>query len=163
MGVKNLRNGTMIIQDGAATPQSITLTLDTGDLSWEETDNLNVVRDRGDLSGLTKGDEEPVTGSFSIKFQQFIKQSFEADPTAYEALKNIGAAASWATTDPNNCGTFATRIIFEIASCVAGESSERITFEKVHLTKNNFEEGDENNTLSFEFLDNEIAPTVVKF
>lgn len=160
---RNLRDGVVKFQDGAGTPEEITLVLEDGGLSWEEKQNVINILDRGILDHQRKGDEEPVTGSIKFKFIQFIKQSSESDPTPYEVVTNTGAASSWTTTNSDGADVFNFRMILEIPSPISGEQAERITFEKVAVTSLSFEEGDEYNTLSFDFQDFETRPTIVKY
>ena len=88
---RNLRDGELIIKDGTAgTPQSLTVLLDDGDLSWTVRSSTIEVTDRGSISkGHTRpGDEESVSLSFTARWTQLIgKSANPADPLQlYETL-----------------------------------------------------------------------------
>lgn len=160
---KNLRDATMKIEDGAGTPNSITLALEEGDLSYAIKQNVINVLDRGSLSHQREGDEEPVTGSFTVKYVELIKQTASSNPTPYEALTQTGAAASWTSTNTDGGGVYNTSIILEINDPDATNQDERTTLSKVRATSIDFSEGDEYNTLAFEFQAFVTKPTVAKF
>ncbi len=87
---RNLRDGELVIKDGSSPPQSITVLLDEGDLSWTHKQHTIEVKDRGSIvTGHTRpGDDEATALSFSAKWTQLIGRSHNsADPlTLYEAL-----------------------------------------------------------------------------
>jgi len=158
--IRTKRNGTIKIQDkNGAEVQAY---FEKGDLKFDITDSPIEVLDRGALSDVVSGDDEPVKGSFSTDFVQFLKQATEVNPTIYEALTRTGAASSWVSTLVSGC-RYAVKIIFEIEapSCSAGQA-ERITFQYAYFTKIAFEE-DDTDKISFEFSDLETKPLIEKF
>lgn len=159
MNVRNMRDGILKIQDGTnGTPNEITVLYADGDLKWTITRNVQQIMDRGSLGQLKKGNDEPVTGSFTKKYDQVIARSSDANPSVYEAITGSGSAASWASTS-NYCGVYTCRLIFEIYDSCRGET-EKITFEKCHFGKIDFSEEEEVNKQAFEFMDWENEPTV---
>lgn len=65
--VATRRDGTITIKDGAATPSSYEVSFEVGDFSAAEpkADRV-VIRDRGAIVGLRKGDDPVITFSFSV-------------------------------------------------------------------------------------------------
>jgi hypothetical protein len=156
MPIKNLRDGVLRIQD--ANGEEITVLYSDGDLKWSITDNVQQIYDRGTLLELRKGTEEPITGSFSRKFDQIIAKNNDAAPSVYEAVKGKGSAAYWVSTT-NYCGIYTCRLIFELLDECSAQI-ERVTFNNCHFGKIDFEEGEDANRQMFEFLDFETEPTV---
>lgn len=160
MTVKSKRNGTIKFQDN--TGNEMEVYFEEGDLSFEETKNHVMAKDRAKLGDMIEGEEEAVTGSFSTHFVQFLKQTHDPFPTPYEVLKRKNGAAHWSsTTCTRNSKTYTVKLIFEIEPTKHGDDGERITFNYLAPTKFNFEEG-EIDKISFDFLDHETEPTVEK-
>ena len=55
---RNLRDGQLVISDGAGSPTSLTLTLDNGDLEWTEPEEEVEIKDRGVLDHVRPGDQQ---------------------------------------------------------------------------------------------------------
>ena len=162
MPTRNLRDGQLAINDGSPSPNTITLALDEGDLVWTERSRVVNVLDRGDLSHMRQGDEQPVTGRFTLKFVEFISSGAPADPTPYEVLNRIGAAASWTSTNDDNGDVYTLELVFTITNPDPSGSDETVTFAKLCPARIELSEGDEYDTLSVEFQDFETAPTIAK-
>jgi hypothetical protein len=162
---RNLRDGQLIVQD-AATPtvHSKTIDLDEGDFKMDWTPDggePKVILNRGVLSHFRKGDEKPVGGSFSAKLSKIIADTGAGDsvPSEYEALTLTGLAASWTTTglsgEPKLC-----KLVIKVANPNTSGRREVITLDKVKVSKVSFEEGEEYDKLSFEFVARITAPTI---
>ena len=159
MPTKNKRDGTITLQDKLE--NSIIIAFEEGDLSWSEEQPCDTVLDRGSIVGARRTDDMPVTGSFSTKYVQLLKQTTEGNPTAYEAMTFSGAASSWVSTLNCNNKVQCITIIYTIASKCDGEEGETITFNYCHCNKVDFSESDES-SLTFDFTDYEIKPTIAK-
>lgn len=144
---KNLRDGELKVEDGTTPVNSVTVALDEGDLSYEETKNVINVLDRGTLSHMRSGDDVPVKVSFTLKFVEFLKQS-AGTTTIYEALKKIGGASAWTTTNTDGGGVYTLKLVFTISTPVTADKAEIITFNLFHHTSISFKEGDEYDTLA---------------
>ncbi len=157
---KNLRDTVMSVKDNAASNQ-IWLALEEGNLTFETFNNVVEVLDRGDLSHMRQGDEQPCTLSFGTKFIEFIQQAGAADETLYEAITNTGAAAAWVSSNSDGGDVYTVDIDFLIISPTSGESNELVAFTKVR-GQFSFAEGDEYNTLSFEGTAFIVRPAITK-
>lgn len=146
---KNLRDSSVQINDGTNTA---TLDGEEGDLSYTEQDAIIDVKDRGSLSHMREGDEEPVEGSFTLKFKEFKSDSGNS---AYDLIK--GNAVSGVGTNDDGSGVFTFEMTVTITDPAGG--TETITFAKCHATEVEFSEADEYNTLAFTFTDYEVEPT----
>lgn len=145
---KNLRDAEVKLYDGTGSPNEIILALEEGDLTFETTNNVNNILDRGILSHMRKGDEAPVPVTFTMKFTEMISQG--SNPvTVYEAVEKVGAAAAWITTNTDGGDVYTLDMEVKIDTPTSGEDAELILLEKLH-GKFNFAEGDEYDTLTFE-------------
>jgi len=139
--VRNLRDGELQISDGGA--NSITLVLDEGNLSFEETRNVINVLDRGVLDHRRAGDEAPISVSFSLKYEYLLADTGDTAEaiSVREALTQSGAASSWASTDSTG-RPFSTRLTFWVKNPDTAGKDEKIVFEKFHPTSIRVAEGD---------------------
>jgi hypothetical protein len=158
---RNLRDGELVIKDGAATPQSLTLLLDEGDLTWTQRTNTIEVKDRGLIAAghTRKGDDESVSLSFTAKWTQLIGRSADpADPLQlYEFLMFASGTDVVSTSAPGEQDTL--RFEFTIHD-PAGAASEKVVFAKVYRESLTMSEGNEFNLIAFTGRDFETAPTV---
>lgn len=155
---RNLRDGTLTIRDGAATPATATVDLDEGNLSYTERRPGIAVRDRGVLDHWREGDEQPSELSFTMKFQSF---SQHAAPTPYNALTQTGGAASWISDSNANSDVYTVELQFVLADVNSVFSgSETLTFAEFKPEEIAFAEGDEYNTLACSGRALVVAPTL---
>ena len=66
---KNMRHGRIRIVSGDTTPLEKVADFTDGNTSWEEAHAVNVVRSRGRIREVTRGDEQPVKWSFTATFR----------------------------------------------------------------------------------------------
>lgn len=158
MPLKNMRDCSVFIQDGTETPNEIELAYSDGNFKYSVARNIQQILDRGRLSELKLGNDAPIEGSFSKKYDQMIAKTTDANPSPYEAMMGIGAAAHWTSTS-NYCGVYTFRLKLKCYDECAGEY-EVTTFEKCFLKKTDVEEAEESNKQAFEFMDWETEPTV---
>lgn len=99
MPIIDLKDTTIYIRDRAT--NWIEVRIGEGNLTYSERRNIDLDKDRGKLARIRLGEEEPLDIAF-----QFIWETLRSDgaepPTLEEAIKGIGAAASWvsAATEP---------------------------------------------------------------
>ncbi len=147
---RNLRDGELVIRDGSATPKTLTVLLDEGDLSWTERQRTIEVKDRGSIAAghLRKGDDESVQLSFTARWTQLLgKSANSADPLQlYETL--ILASGS-GVTSTSSAGQQET-LTFEFTVVdPSGTASEKIVFNKVYRETLTMSEGDDSNIITF--------------
>jgi len=161
LSVKNLRDCSLTIYDGDDPVNDVVVAFSEGNLQWTETDNVEQHLDRGSLSHMRPGDEAPVSGSFTARFTEFLSQG-DNRITPYEALKLLGGAADWVSTNDDNGGVSTLGLKFRINTPVTAELDELIDFAKCHIDSVQFQEGAPANTLAVNFTDFETAPTINK-
>lgn len=162
--VRNLRDGELVIRDGATpTPHTLTVLLDEGDLTWTQRANTIEVKDRGSVAAghTRKGDEESVALSFTAKWTQLIgKAANGADPLQlYEFLMFLSGTGVVSTSGDGEQDTL--QLEFTIVD-PAGVASEKVTFAKVYRESLTMSEGNEFNLISFSGRDFEAAPVVAR-
>jgi hypothetical protein len=158
---RNLRDGELVILDGSTPPQSLTVILDQGDLSWTQKQKTVEVKDRGSIAAghLRKGDDESVQLSFTVRWTQLIgKSAGGADPLQlYEMLMFAAGAGVVSTSGAGQQDTL--RFEFTVVD-PAGTSSEKIVFSKVYREGLTLSEGDDANVIAFSGRSFEVAPAV---
>lgn len=142
---RNLRDGVLKIKDGGS--NSLTIPVDKGDLKFNVKEIAHIIRNRGVLHGMTRGQEEAVEVEFSFFFTEWRGPTGSAtDVSPVDALKKQGNAASWASTLA--CGPYCTDLEYTITNpCSTGED-EVLLFSDFHADEVRFEEGEESNMIS---------------
>lgn len=120
----NLRDVTIKIQDGTTpTPNEITVKIGEGNVTYSESRTIEYTLDRNVLDEVREGEEVPMDVTFDFLWD-FLKGSSAtgATPTVEDALKRRGAAASWVSTDSDQCRPYAVNIILEnVPGCGIGD------------------------------------------
>lgn len=150
---RNLRDGVLTVFDKANSVHH-TVTLDEGDLSWTQTNNVIEVLDRGVLDHIRKGDESPMDVSFSMKYQNL---QADSATTTYEAIKGIGEASAWDSTRGED--VYCVSLVFQVLN-TSDAVEESINFRDFFWTSIEFSEGDEYNTLAVSGRSFRTTPTI---
>ena len=146
------RDGVIKLRDGTTpTPISLTVDYEEGNFSFEQTkSDRTIIRDRGTIKSVRRGDDQPITGSFTIFMRQFTSSSagsvldFINKTGSYSA--NISSSSAVSTDE------YAINIVFEVDGDAVGDSDgdTLATFDTCICTAS-FAEGDPNTiTISFE-------------
>ena len=146
------RDGVIKLRDGTTpTPVSLTVDYEEGNFSFEQTkSDRTIIRDRGTIKSVRRGDDQPITGSFSIFMRQFTSSS------AGSVLDFINKTGSYSgnvsSSSAVSTDEYAINIIFEVDGDAVGDSDgdTLATFDTCICTAS-FAEGDPNTiTISFQ-------------
>lgn len=158
---RTLRDGELVIKDGANPPLVLTVVLDEGDLSWTSQQKTIEIKDRGSIAaGHTRpGEEQSTELSFSAKWTQLLGRSHQStDPLAlYETLMFLPDTGLQSTSQPGEQQTLTLE--FTVMD-PAGQTHERITFAKVYRESLTMSEGEKANLIAFSGKSFSPAPTV---
>ncbi len=91
-------------------PQRIEVKIGEGNLTFTEAKEYVYELDRGNLDTVKEGDEQPVEVNLEFVYE-FIKTSSGEDITPVDAIKQIGEAAGWISSDADQCAPYAVDII----------------------------------------------------
>jgi len=126
MAAIDLKKATLKVQDGSTTPNSLTVKIGEGNLTFSEKRNMEYVLDRGLLDNVKEGDQVPLEVNFDFIWE-YIMGSSSSAPGLEEALK--GTAPGWVSTDTDACRPKAVDLVLEYlptpATC---GDKETITF-----------------------------------
>jgi len=146
--VKVKRDGTITLLDGAGTPKTYTVSAEPGDFSMDvPAETRNDFLDRGRLVGSVRyGDDQPVTGSFSVYFR-----GGTSDDGAAAALIDIlnGDAfsygtAAWTSTLGANAEVKTVDIVLTIEGTNHGDAADHVITIPDCSLQYDFAEGDPN-------------------
>lgn len=70
MPVRDIKDGTLIVRGAGDPPETLTVTFIEGGLEWTTSEPVKFHSDRGVLKHARKDNEEPLEGSFSIRYDQ---------------------------------------------------------------------------------------------
>jgi hypothetical protein len=105
----DLKDSTFKIKDGTSpTPNEVSIKIGEGTLTFTERKNMDYTLDRGTLDEVREGDEVPMDVKFDFVWE-YIKANTSSGgtPTIEDALKQIGNAATWVSSDADTCRPYA--------------------------------------------------------
>ena len=147
------RDGVITLKDGTGTPVTLVVAYEEGNFSFEQTKaDRTIIRDRGTIKSVRKGDDQPMSGSFTIYMRQFTSSSvgsvldFINKTGAYSSNTSVGDSNAVSTDE------YSIDIVFEVDGDAVGDSDgdTLATFSNCICTAS-FAEGDPNTiTISFE-------------
>lgn len=139
--VKVRRDGTISIKDGAGSPLTYTVAYENGDFAFGvDKEGRIVIRDRGAIVGLRKGDDPVNSLSFSVHFRAMAITGTNA--TLLDVIHRTGAWAAATSTGGTGYEQFLVDVVMTIEGTDLGDSADHTaTFTKVLLTYD-FKEGD---------------------
>ena len=105
----DLKDAVLTIQDGGA--EYIEVKIGAGNLTYSEKVTREYTLDRGLLDEVRDGDEVPMDIRFDFVWEYIKDSSSGATPTVEDALKRIGAAADWVSTDADACRPYAVDLV----------------------------------------------------
>lgn len=119
----DLKDATLTLQDGTTpTALSIEIKIGEGNLTYDESKNIEYTLNRGLLDEVREGDQVPMDVSFDLIWE-FITGNVDSGgvpPTVEDAFKNRANAATWLSTDGDACRPFALDVIINhVPSCGA--------------------------------------------
>tara|TARA_R100000152_G_C6768901_1_gene194528 strand:+ start:819 stop:1319 length:501 start_codon:yes stop_codon:yes gene_type:complete len=140
--VKVRRDGTLKLQDGAGSPTTLTIDFEDGNFTANnlaaEEDRV-VIRDRGSIVGLRKGDDQVGSLSFSVHFREFSNQGAA---TLLDFCNGSAAGSGLTSTGGSGFEQFLCTVMMEIEGTDHGDNADAVAiFAKVLLTAD-FAEGD---------------------
>ena len=115
------RDGKITLKDGTTpTPVSLIVAYEEGNFSFDQTKSDRIViRDRGTIGSVRKGDDQPITGSFTIYMRQFTSASAGSVLDFINKTGSYSANVSSSSTVPTD--EYAINIEFEVDGDAAGD------------------------------------------
>lgn len=178
---RNLRHGHLQLVDGAAAAgtadanNTLVVPIEEGNVSFDEATPGVVVKNRGALDHWSKGEEQPVTISFTIKFEAYksmTTQAIVADSGDAGVLPDGGPVVGFSVRDflENGGGlltstngrndNFTLTLTFTIDNpMTTGDENEILTFTQFKCEGLKFAEGAEFNTIAVTGRANLVTPT----
>jgi len=152
------RDGVLTIKDGSGTPNTLEVTFDMGDIAINRKQNVQTIKDRGALSHLRLGEEDPLEVSFSAYYRGLAAAS---GITVYEALFGESAAvsASWVSTTEDASDVWTTDLSI-VYSDVDGSSTETVECSDFACTEFSLNEAADGIKLSFSGICATTSPSV---
>lgn len=146
--VKNLRDGQLVVKDGAGSPVSLTVLFCRGDLTWTASFDNKIIMNRGAMHHARRGNEVPLKMSFSAGWVQLIGKNASAGEAAqlYEMLVDEGTTTF--TSTGSACEPHQLTFEFTVSDDCDGKD-EKITFSRMMTDSAQCSEGDEENTVSY--------------
>ena len=94
--LKTARDGQLTIIDGTGSPNTLIVQFEDGDFSFSDDKAERIVmRDRGAIVGLRKGDDSVPSFSFSVYMREFMDSSAV---TIIDVIEGTNGASGWLTT-----------------------------------------------------------------
>ena len=124
--VKTKRDGLIQLRDGTGSPVTLDVSYEDGNLTFETPlDDQTVIRDRGALANVRKGDSQPITGSFAFHFRQFTDSANPGSVTDFcSGSGNYSANISTGLAGPPYVAHFCVDIQFKIEGTDLGDAKD---------------------------------------
>lgn len=117
------------MQDGTpTTPNELVIKIGQGTITHDEKRKMEYILDRGRLSTVREGDEEPMDVKLDLLWEFLTAVTSSGIPTPEEALKKTGEASGWLTSSSDPCEPYAINVIIKYDPPCASISGETITF-----------------------------------
>lgn len=120
----DLKKATVTFEDSGG-GNTLTLKIAEGTLSYDEKKPRKYTKDRGLLSSVMNGDEEPVDVKLDVIWE-FITAS-SGSPTPEDAVKRRGQASAWVSSDSDVCNPYAVDIVIRYLPACSPTQNEKIT------------------------------------
>ena len=158
---RTFRDGVLKIKGGGS-GEELTIPIDMGDLEWEESEPSVVIKNRGAIHSLARGEEEAMTVRFSMVYTEWEGEGTTgAAASPVDALKKRGNASTWSTTATNSCGPYAVDLELTITNPDSTGQDETITFPGFHADRIRAREGMPNE-IEVEGVCPVAKPTIVR-
>jgi hypothetical protein len=146
--VATRRDGTITITDGAGSPSSYAVSFEVGDFSAAEpkADRV-VIRDRGAIVGLRKGDDPVITFSFSVHMRSLTDSTAD---NLMDRLYNRGfhGGSPLTATGGDGFEQFLQTVAFEVdTSAVGSGKTYTATYAKCLMEVSSLSESADGNTI----------------
>ena len=154
---RNLMHGSLSLQDAQANKNTLAIDIDEGNLTFDEATPGVVVKNRGALDHWSKGEEQPVNVSFTLKFTQYGSRSSKSivaasaggAVTGFSARDFLQNAGSLLTSASGRTDVFTCGLVFSISNPVStGDQAEVLTFTNFKVESLKFSEGAEFNSIA---------------
>lgn len=123
----SLKKSVMKLIDGTSpTPNTLTIKFGQGNLTYSEKRTMEYLLDRGVVDEVREGDDVPVDVKFEGKWE-YVTASSGGTPTIEDALKNVGEASDWESSDTDTCRPYALDIQVLYTPGCTGVQNETIT------------------------------------
>lgn len=137
----DLKQCTIALIDGTTpTPNKMNIKIGEGNFQWTEKKNVIYVKDRGLLSTVRKGDQEPVEVKFDAIYE-FIEMAAADSPlvSVEDFLRKRGNAAGFITAGADPCMPFAVTLAITQNQNCPGTPTEIVTLPEFRFESINFD------------------------
>lgn len=134
MAVFDLKQALVTFQDGAGTPNVLTIKVGEGTLNFSETVNRVYKKDRGKLYAIINGDEEPIEVSLDFIWE-FLRADSGLGVSPEDVLKQANNASAWVSSDTNTCNPFCIDIFIVFTPVCAATKTEHIQLPQFRYEK----------------------------
>lgn len=133
----DLKQCTVVMEDGTTpTANSLALKIGEGTIKYRVKRNFVYVKDRGLLSTVRKGDQDPVEVSFDLIYEDItIPASQNPLVSPEDFLKKVGNASGYVTAGADPCQPYAVTLVFTQDQNCSPTKTEVITFTEFRYTK----------------------------
>jgi hypothetical protein len=124
MAVFDLRDATLVLRGGVPTTQSITLLIGNGNITFDEKEPREYIKDRGNLQTVRRGNAEPMDVKFEFEWIHLQGINTDTAPTVEDVLKQRGLASTWTSASSDLCEPYCVDVVikYQICSTDTGET-----------------------------------------
>ena len=95
---------------------------------------MDYTNDKGVLDKRRRGDQVAMTVNLNVILEYYEGLTLGSVPSPIDALKRIGHAAAWVSTDPDPCAPYCLDLVVEnVPACVGTDLKETYVFPQMAL------------------------------
>ena len=137
------RDGTLTLKDGGGPAVTLAISYEEGNFAFETPlDDQTVIRDRSSITTVRKGDEQPITGSFSFYFRAFTSSDVGGVRDFLLAQNAYSANVTTGTTGSPYVEHYCIDIEFKVEGTDLGDSADHTATLLKCVCSLSFAEGD---------------------
>lgn len=114
-------------------PNFVEVVMAEGNLTYEEKQKFEYVRNKRKISFVKTGDEDPTDVSLDAIWE-YLSSASAQPPTIEEAFKQEGNASTWITSGSDPCEPYCIDLeVTYTPPCVVSDSQERVTLKELRV------------------------------
>lgn len=106
---------TAVVADNAPIiwlPHQLEIDIGDGNCTYDESRTMEYKLNRGNLDSVREGDQVPMDVKIDANWE-FLRSASGENVTIEEALKGVGAASTWITSDSDTCQPYSVNVIID--------------------------------------------------
>lgn len=124
------------------TGQLLEVRIGEGNVTYDETVEIEYIKNRGRLDTVREGDEVPMDVAFDFMWEWINSVAGSDIPTIEDVLKQAGEASAWVSTSTDPCEKYCVDLEIRYDPNCGGDNNEKLSFPQFRYEKLSHDLGD---------------------